>query len=72
VSPYGLLHDSARHVQLFLDRDLRDAARISFHPNINTATIVTTFAGFHRFLESCGVTPRYVDAGASESTSSSA
>lgn len=72
VSPYALIHDSGRHVKLFLDRDLKDAARISFHPNINTATIVTTFDGFERFLASCGVTPRYVDVGgASASTSSS-
>jgi Ala-tRNA(Pro) deacylase len=60
VSPYGLIHDTDRHVQLFLDRDLEHAARISFHPNINTVTYVTTFADFVRFLESCGRTPRYV------------
>ena len=52
VSPYGLIHDHARHVRLFLDRDLKGAPRISFHPNINTATVVTTFEDFERFLAS--------------------
>ncbi|MDR1989279.1 MAG: prolyl-tRNA synthetase associated domain-containing protein, partial [Acidobacteriaceae bacterium] len=38
VSPFGLIHDRAQHVRVFLDRELKHAARISFHPNINTAT----------------------------------
>jgi Ala-tRNA(Pro) deacylase len=35
-----------------LDRDLKTDGRISFHPNINTATLVITFADFERFLAS--------------------
>ena len=60
VSPYALIHDRERHVRLFIARDLKTAERISFHPHINTATIVTRLSDFVRFLESCGVTPTYI------------
>ncbi len=54
VSPFGLIHDSARHVRVFLDRGLRSAARISFHPNINTLTYVVSGADFRVFLAASG------------------
>lgn len=50
VSPFGLIHDTARQVRVCLDRDLKTRERISFHPNINTATLVLTFRDFERFL----------------------
>ena len=46
VSPFGLIHDAARHVRVVLDRDLKSADRISFHPNINTATLVMALRRF--------------------------
>jgi Ala-tRNA(Pro) deacylase len=52
VSPFGLIYDAAHDVRVCLDRELKDAGRISFHPNINTATVVLTFADFERFLAS--------------------
>jgi Ala-tRNA(Pro) deacylase len=60
VSPFGLIHDADRTVRVVIDRDLQSAGRISFHPNINTATIVVTFDDFLRFLGSCGNPVRYV------------
>ena len=61
VSPFGLIHDQDRHVRVFLDRELKQAARISFHPNINTRTLVLTFADFERFLASTWNVVRYID-----------
>ncbi len=61
VSPFGLIHDHEAQVRLYLDRDLRRAARISFHPNINTATLVLTFADFERFLAATGHRAQYID-----------
>jgi len=52
VSPFGLIHDAAHEVRVCLDRDLKTEGRISFHPNINTATFVIAFADFERFLTS--------------------
>jgi Ala-tRNA(Pro) deacylase len=46
---------------VFLDRDLKSAARISFHPNINTATWVLAWGDFERFLGAIGNPVRYVD-----------
>jgi Ala-tRNA(Pro) deacylase len=54
VSPFGLIHDTNQHVRVYLDRDLRSTARISFHPNINTSTLVLSFADFERFLAAAG------------------
>lgn len=61
VSPFGVIHDRERHVQVFLDRALASAGRISFHPNINTRTIVLAFSDFERFLSAEGRTARYID-----------
>jgi len=60
VSPFGLIHDRRHEVRVVLDRDLTSAPRVSFHPNINTATLTLTFADFQRFLEACGNTVQYV------------
>ena len=61
VSPFGLIHDHDHHVRVDLDRELKQAPRISFHPNINTATLVLTYGDFERFLASCENLVRYVD-----------
>ena len=61
VSPAGLINDREHQVRVFLDRDLKDAARISFHPNVNTATLTVAFADFERLLADCGNAVRYLD-----------
>ena len=62
VSPAGLVNDRDRHVRVYLDRDLKAATRISFHPNINTATLTVTFDDFERFLAACGNPVNFLDA----------
>ena len=54
VSPFGLINDRAGGVHVLLDATLRDAARVGFHPNVNTATVVLSFADFERFLAARG------------------
>jgi Ala-tRNA(Pro) deacylase len=54
VSPFGLIHDRTRAVRVVIDRDLKSADRVSFHPNINTATITLARSDFERFLADCG------------------
>ena len=61
VSPFGLIHDIDHHVRVFLDKDLKAAARISFHPNINTRTLVLSFAGFEKYLAASWNVVRFVD-----------
>jgi Ala-tRNA(Pro) deacylase len=60
VSPFGLLNDRDRHVRVVLDRDLKAASRVSFHPNINTVTLTVALADFLKFLDACGHTVQYV------------
>ena len=61
VSPAGLINDRERHVRVYLDRDLETAARISFHPNVNTATLTVSGVDFRQFLKSCGNTVSYIN-----------
>ena len=60
VSPFGLIHDRDHSVRVVLDRDLKSASRLSFHPNINTVTFTVSAADFHRFLDACGNTVQQV------------
>jgi Ala-tRNA(Pro) deacylase len=60
VSPFGLINDASHEVRVFLDRDLESAARISFHPNVNTVTVVLAFGDFERFLAARGNPVKYV------------
>jgi Ala-tRNA(Pro) deacylase len=60
VSPFGLINDRHHSVRVVLDRDLKQAQRLSFHPNINTRTLVVSGADFQRFLQACGNPVRYV------------
>lgn len=61
VSPFGLVNDRGRHVRVFIDRDLKQAPRVSFHPNLNTVTVTLSFEDFERFLADCGNAVRFVD-----------
>ena len=61
MTPFGLINDTARHVYLFIDANLKKAERLSFHPNINTATIVISFKDFIRFLDWTGNGYEFID-----------
>jgi Ala-tRNA(Pro) deacylase len=61
VSPFGLINDSENHVHVFLDDELKSARRLSFHPNINTATLVITFDDFMKFLQWSGNTYEFIN-----------
>lgn len=60
VSPFGLINDKENHVHIFLDENLKKSETISFHPNINTASIVISYTDFERYLNSVGNTFEYV------------
>src|SRR5438034_7477650 len=60
VSPFGLINDRQHVVEVVIDRDLRSAQRLSFHPNINTVTFTVSPEDFRRFLDVCGNPVRYV------------
>ena len=60
VSPFGLINDQENHTHLFLDENLKSSGRISFHPNINTASLVISFSDFEKFLLWTGNTFEYI------------
>ena len=73
VSPLGLMHDpyteeltkehfpNGHRVKLFLDKDLKDAEKVSFHPCDNTASVVLSNEDFMRFLEIWGGEYEWLD-----------
>lgn len=54
VSPFGLINDKENHVHLFIDSNLKKSKMISFHPNVNTASLVISFEDFLKFLKWTG------------------
>lgn len=61
VTPFGLINDHTKHVHLFLDKNLANSIAISFHPCINTASLVVKYPDFVKFLNHCGNSYEYVD-----------
>lgn len=60
VSPFGLINDSGHHVHLFIDEKLNESERLSFHPNINTASLVLSRPDFLKFLNYMGNTYEFI------------
>lgn len=50
VTPFGLINDTEHHVKVFIDANLQKAMRISFHPCINTASLILTKDDFLKYL----------------------
>jgi Ala-tRNA(Pro) deacylase len=61
VSPFGLINDETRAVQVVCDRELRSSAGLGFHPNVNTATLEIALADFERFLAWRGNAVRWLE-----------
>jgi len=60
VSPFGLIHDADRSVRVLIDQDLKGAERLIFHPNINTASVVVSWADLEKFLTNRGNNVRVI------------
>jgi len=61
VSPFGLIHDATNHVHLFLDSNLQQAERLSFHPNLNTASLIIKYNDFIKYLKWKGTSYEFID-----------
>ena len=60
VSPFGLINDTGKHVHLFIDQKLNEYERLTFHPNINTASLVISKTDFLKFLKCTGNTFEFI------------
>lgn len=54
VTPLALINDTNKHVHVFIDVNLQISPRISFHPNINTASLIFHTHDFLKFMEFTG------------------
>ena len=61
VSPFGLVNDETRHVQVVCDAALKSSAALGFHPNVNTATLEIALSDFERYLAARGNTVRWLE-----------
>ena len=51
VSPFGLLNNKDKDVEVFVDKDIAEEERMSFHPNTNEKTIFIKSPDLYSFLE---------------------
>lgn len=61
VSLFTLVNDENHEVFLFVDSKLKEAEKVSFHPNDNTASLVINNADMMKFIESIGNQYEFVD-----------
>ena len=60
VSPFGLINDTEKKVNVIIDQDLWKYDRLHYHPNVNTATVELSRDDFQKFLDHCGNPVRFV------------
>lgn len=51
VTPFGLLNDKEKEVNVIIDDELENSEFVSFHPNVNTSTLILRYKDFERYLE---------------------
>ncbi|MCA9485735.1 MAG: prolyl-tRNA synthetase associated domain-containing protein [Nanoarchaeota archaeon] len=51
VSIFGMINASPGSVKLIIDKEVWDAEKVGFHPNINTATLELTHENLKKFVE---------------------
>ena len=56
VSPFGLLNNAEKDIQVYFDKDILSEEIMTFHPNTNEKTIFIKTQDLFRFLESIGFT----------------
>lgn len=54
VSPFGLLNDTENHVYVFLDENLKQTDKLSFHPNDNRASLSIKTEDFMMYMDQVG------------------
>lgn len=53
LGPFGLINNFNGNVKLVVDEALRSADYVSFHPNVNTATVIMTWDDFYKYVLWC-------------------
>ena len=61
VSPFGLLNNEDKDIQVYFDREIIPEERMGFHPNTNEKTIFLKTDDLLKFLEAIGYTANIID-----------
>ncbi len=61
VTVMGVINDTQRRVELYIDRELWQAGDIHAHPLANTSTLVLSPAALERFFALTGHAPQFID-----------
>jgi Ala-tRNA(Pro) deacylase len=51
VTPFGIINDEEKTVEVVLDRSLVGREYIGVHPNENTATVMLSYRDLYKFIE---------------------
>lgn len=54
VSPFGLLNNEEKDVQVYFDKEIIGEERMTFHPNTNEKTIFVSTTDLFKFLQDLG------------------
>lgn len=54
VSPFGLLNDVEKKVEVYIHQKVKEAEAVKFHPNRNTASLELTKEMFNKYLNLTG------------------
>lgn len=61
VSPLSLVNDLENNTHIFIDTQLQNVEKMSFHPGIDSASIVIPNEGLINFLNNIGNSFEYID-----------
>lgn len=61
VSPFGLLNNADHDIEVYIDKEIIDEKRMSFHPNTNTMTLFLDTTDLLKYLEDIGYQAHVVE-----------
>ncbi|AEB72823.1 YbaK/EbsC family protein [Lentilactobacillus buchneri] len=61
VTPLALMHDTDDQVKVLINKSLESMPEISAHPNVNTATILMSYADLVKVLAAMGKVPTMIE-----------
>lgn len=61
VSPFGLLNNRDKDIQVYFDQEIVSEERMSFHPNTNEKTIFIKTKDLFTFLKEIGYEPHVIE-----------
>lgn len=51
VTPFGLMNDTDNKVTVLLDEEMDTMEKVTFHPNVNTSTLILDRNDFDKYLD---------------------